>query len=355
MLELQNDRLTFNFPEIHEDAKCSIEFQRTLRIPDDDGMYPLPPGLGAFPLRHIDDYKDRVPAKWNERGGVMLPMYQSEALWINFHPHRGQSRPSAYPFAIRIATGKQNAVTGKGWVQNLRPKEYVIIPEQPWLDGYAIGDGVIRQFVAAPLGMGFTAEEQLTGKAEHGGIQIEVYPMKAEVYEKRFPKIKHDRRGVLRSAGVNYVCESSSFGIMPCAAAAPAADMGLAPGGKMKQQIFEDPYDFEDWDKKTKSRVFVHLANSLAWKAITKQEPPTAPQTAADYTAHGLPWFDHYRDDLKTLVGTGKLKSLKSVMQMGFQKGFSILPENEKPTLKSDQIHVLTEKASPNAVREGSW
>ncbi len=39
-----------------------------------------------------------------------------------------------------------------------------------------------------PLGRGFSAEEQLTGEAEHGGLQIVVYPMKRSVFERRFPK-----------------------------------------------------------------------------------------------------------------------------------------------------------------------
>jgi hypothetical protein len=63
MIELKNDRLVFTFPETHPEAKLSIEFQRTLRIPDDDKSYPLPPGLGAFPLRHVDDYAADVPPK----------------------------------------------------------------------------------------------------------------------------------------------------------------------------------------------------------------------------------------------------------------------------------------------------
>jgi hypothetical protein len=45
-----------------------IEFQRTLRIPDDRKTYPLPAGFGRLPLRHLDDYKDTVPALWIERG-----------------------------------------------------------------------------------------------------------------------------------------------------------------------------------------------------------------------------------------------------------------------------------------------
>jgi hypothetical protein len=56
------------------------------------------------------------------------------------------------------------------------------VPELPWVDGYCVENGVIRQFVAMPLGDGYSAEEQITGAAEHGGVQIAVYPMKKERY-----------------------------------------------------------------------------------------------------------------------------------------------------------------------------
>jgi len=86
MIELKEDRLTLRFPEVHEAAVLHIDFQRTLRIPDDGKEYPLPAGLGRFPLKSVDDFPTQVPDKWLEHGGVMLPMYQSEALWINFGP-----------------------------------------------------------------------------------------------------------------------------------------------------------------------------------------------------------------------------------------------------------------------------
>ena len=54
MIELKNDRLVFSFPEVHKNAKLTISFQRTLRIPDDGKDYPLPPGLGQFPMKHVD-------------------------------------------------------------------------------------------------------------------------------------------------------------------------------------------------------------------------------------------------------------------------------------------------------------
>jgi hypothetical protein len=33
MIELKKDSLVFTFPEVHPDAKLTIDFQRTLRIP----------------------------------------------------------------------------------------------------------------------------------------------------------------------------------------------------------------------------------------------------------------------------------------------------------------------------------
>jgi hypothetical protein len=32
-----------------------VTFQRTLRIPE-SGLHDLPPGLGAFPIRRVEDY-----------------------------------------------------------------------------------------------------------------------------------------------------------------------------------------------------------------------------------------------------------------------------------------------------------
>ena len=70
----------------------------------------------------------------------------------------------------------------------------MVSPEQPWLDGYAIEKGVIRQFVAMPLGEGYTAEEQLTGEAEWGGLQIAVVPLRAEVWRARRETWEEERR-----------------------------------------------------------------------------------------------------------------------------------------------------------------
>lgn len=51
MIELSNYGLVFRFPEVHADVRYRIDFERTLRIPDDNRDYPLTPGLGRLPVR----------------------------------------------------------------------------------------------------------------------------------------------------------------------------------------------------------------------------------------------------------------------------------------------------------------
>ncbi|MCY4542306.1 MAG: hypothetical protein OXB95_07930 [Rhodobacteraceae bacterium] len=326
MIVLERNSLEFSFNKVHRDARCSIEFQRTLRIPDDGRTYPLPPGLGAFPIRHLDDYAANLPESWRKRGGVIVPMHQAEALWISF--------ASEYPFAIKVAAGKMCAITGDPWVDHLNrdPQDYAVLPEQPWLDGFCVEKGVIRQFVAMKLGEGYTVEEQLTGAATHGGLQLKAFPMKAKHYKSnRFfgPMDYSDQEpGVLYS---------------------PAQSMGLAPGGRMKQDIYDDDHGLNVWDQRNSSRCFVTIVNSAQWMAITGERPPTEPPTARQYASHGLPWFDYYGGDAQAIAGSDKLRGLKSVVEKATEAGEKTLSKDE--AIAAPHVIALG-KSRP--VREGS-
>ena len=328
MIALENDRLVFRFPEVHEEAACSIKFQRTFRIPDDGKDYPLPPGLGNFPLQHLDDFARGVPSGWLTRGGVIMPMHQAEAMWISFSQDE-------YPFAVKIATGKVCAVTGEAWVNHLNrsPQDYIVLPKQPWLDGYCVEKGVIRQFVAMPLGDGYSVEEQITGATEHGGVQIVVYPMKKERYEALMEE-------KLKWRDMRYLaCKSFSMDM----------DMGLAPGGRMQQEIYDDPYGLDAWDQRHSSRCFVTIANSAMWPSVTGERPQTKSPTAKEYTERGLPWFEYYGGDMEAVEGAEKFTKLVSVATMGKQKGEAPLSENE--SVDVERIIGLRRKGS-NQVRE---
>jgi hypothetical protein len=347
MIELKNDSLEFSFPEVHPLARLRIEFQRTLRIPDDERDYPLPPGLGRFPIRHVDDFIEQIPPPWADHGGVMLPMYQAEALWLGFGGEWPSERACAYPFAVRVATGKIDAVTGKPWATELAraPQNYLVCPDQPWLDGYCVERGVIRQFVAMPLGEGYSAEEQITGKPEHGGLQLQVFPMKREVYERRFPAQPEEAFG--------RVMFSKEGGYVTGASPALSAPMGLAPGGRMRQEIYADEFELSDWDRATTSRCFVHLANSRTWQAITGEAPPPTPATAAVYAQAGLPWFDYMDETLTPVAGSAILRRLKSVLATGQAKGEHPLPENDPA--QPARVVSLRRGLRRGQVREGSF
>jgi hypothetical protein len=331
--------LVFEFPEVHPQARLALDFRRTLRIPDDGGDYPLPPGLGSFPLRLVDDFAERVPPQWLQHGGLMLPMYQSEALGLNFAGVWGDK--SQYPFAVKVAAGRVNAVTGGPWEERLRrrPQDYVVVPEQPWLDGFAAEKG-IRQFIATPLSRAYSAEEQFGDRAEIGGLRLIVYPMKSAVFERRFPKVRR---------GVRYRMETAEH-IFPVPAA-PARSR--SPRGRGRQDIFEDPFAFDDWDLEHSGRCFVHLANSLVWRVVTGTAPPTVPPSAAQYSTAQLPWLDHYGDDSRALEGASELTGLDSLPT--FQEGERDEPLGGRQSVTTERIVELRKGLEPGHVREGDF
>ena len=310
-------------------SHASIDFQRTLRIPDDGQDYPLPPGLGRFPLNHVDDFSDRLPPSWFERGGAMLPIHQSEALWLHFE--------TDYPVALKIGTGKICAVSGEQWRDGLSrtPQNYCLLPDQPWIDGYAIEKGIIRQFIAEPLSSGFTVEKQLTGKGEWGGIQLQAYPLDPEIYWEEQIRDQADElwnQWLFPRPAMGLEASSCDRHLsLQCAAYDDVEmEMGLAAGGRMKQEIYEDDRSSSDYIDCAGNRCFVHLCNSAQWELITGNAPPDSPPSARDYSRHGLPWFDYYDEKQTSLPGGKKLKAIKSVKQLESDTGKDVLPGDEE-------------------------
>ncbi|MFF8726693.1 hypothetical protein ACF073_09400 [Streptomyces sp. NPDC015171] len=299
----------------------AVRFVRTLRLPE-NGTHPLPPGLGEFPVRRVADHADRVPPEWLRRGGVMLPVYLREAMWLSF-------AGTAEPAALQVGVGKVCAVSGEPWRDRLsgRPQNYVVLPRQPWLDGINSGKGTVRQFVAVPLGLGATVEGQVTGEEVWGGVQLQSFRLREGALAE-WRRLERERERRLRTgpAGV-----SGGFGaVPPPSAAAPggpgqagppgspppapaasygappppagaaprrAAAMGLGVGGSMRQEVYRDDRPLGDWSEEPAGRVFVHLVTPPEWRRITGEEPPPSPVDRAAYTRAGLPWYDYYDDD----------------------------------------------------------
>jgi hypothetical protein len=298
-------------------ARFAVAFQRTLRVPDDGRIYPLPPGFGALPVFKVADHANRLPPEWREQGGAFIPMCQREALWLSF------AAASWKPNAVKVAIGRVNAISGEADDQGLRdsPQNYIVCPEQPWLDGINSGQGSIRQFVAMPLGGGYTVEASVRGREEVGGIQITMFEPKPG----RFPDQPPARPEL--AAG-------------PFAGMATAQPMGLGAGGVIRQKIYPDPCGIETWDQENFGEVVIHILNSEQFREVTGLEPPPTPIDAKAYAEFGLPWFDLYDEERSDIAPAERLARTKTIAEMDKERG-KVPPETGSPKISESQIKRL--------------
>ena len=126
---------------------------------------------GQFPKGVSGNPKGRTPGTHNRSTLGIKALIQSIVDFETFDRHYFDYAMSGKPNAVKVAVGKVNAVSAKPWEQKLLPGEndYLVCSPQLWLDGNNAGEGYIRQFVAMPLGMGYTVEAQVTGEEKFGG------------------------------------------------------------------------------------------------------------------------------------------------------------------------------------------
>jgi hypothetical protein len=298
-------------------ARFAISLQRTLRIPDDGRTYPLPPGLGVFPIFKVSDYRESLPAVWNERNSIFIPMYQREALWLGFNAAGWK------PNATQVAVGGINAVSGEREEEGLRqtPQNHLVCPPQLWLDGINIGDGLIRQFVAMPLGSGYTVEAALTGAETVGGIRISVFEPKPGRFPDQPPPEQTRPQGL----------------------ASPSSAMGLSAGGTMRQKIYADPYGVDTWDENNCGRIAIHIINSAQFKEIIGVEPPPSPIDAQSYTKYGLPWFELYDEHIPSIEGAKPFAKIETISEHDRERGTTD-SGNQSIDILESQIRELRDK-----------
>lgn len=291
-----------------------VSFHRTLRVPEGEPAFPLPPSFGNFPIHPVkgkfpggesvtpDD--DTAPAE------VVIPMRQSEALWIGFEGVDWR------PHAVLIGAGEINVLTGELQEEHLRatPQNYIVCPDQPWLDGINAGDGFVRQFIATLLGSSLSLEEQLGASELTGGIRITVFAP------------KHGRFNVQNRN-------------IPADTAAPAMDfvlggerLALGAGGKIRQRIYPDPYGLDTWDVNERGSAFVRLLNSSQFRAMTGVDAPPSPIDAETYARHGLDWFELYDEEYGDIRPADPFINLRTV---GSGESIDIAEE-----LDPDDLHV---------------
>jgi hypothetical protein len=129
--------------------------------------------------------------------------------------------------------------------------------------------------------------------------------------------------------------------------------MGMAPGGRMHQEIYADPFNISDWDVTAGLRVFVHLADAMLWRAITGEMPPQPPLTAREYGDAEGPWFDYKNEGADAIEGAAKLAELQSILEKANEKGDP--PPPDLAPVTSDPVITITRKKPAKKNRDNFW
>src|SRR3989338_9052102 len=252
-------------------AELQISFQRTCRVPQGK-INSLPASLGSFPQYQVRDFKQGVPKEWQE-DAYFFPMYKQEAMWISFGRGRNEQ-----PKALIIGAGNINAISGKPFdpskdklsgkkkkskglhIRLEQEQKYLVVPPQPWIDGWKAEDGKVYQFVAAEMGSGQTVEGQVTGEEKVGGIQLITF---APIPGKTLPRIERPYEHIVAGGWPGSGCFGSftdssmlegmcGVELFCCAAESEPTmkrmrgvgsirSMGLGRGAEINQKIYPDP------------------------------------------------------------------------------------------------------------------
>ena len=240
-------RLEPDFAHVHAEARMSVSFVRTLRLPYDGRPSIVPSALGPLPLGRMRDLARPVPSTWRRERGALLPMYRSEAVRLIF------DAPTRYPFAVKILADGLNLVSGRPWRPGLDHDRtnYLVVPGRNHLDGLPGEHGRVRQLVAAPLDPASAARGPLDDAGPVRQLQFVVTPLDPVRWTLLGPYPWRGPRG----------CDPTH------------------------------------WDERHTQTSFVGIVPAHRWEEVTGELVPHPPISGDLYHGAGVPWCESFRAD----------------------------------------------------------
>ena len=221
-----------------------------------------------------------------------MSLARSEAMSIWFSSH--------YRFAVKIGTGRINALSDEPWSSGLRQQltDYVVAPGPPWSEN----DEVLRRYVALPLRTDLSTDGHSDRMANVSGIVLKVAPMLAESY--------YRDEGAFFLRDIKEFFMRLIFAPRICAKVAESHLRGEEWERRhpeeeetesiqevtAHQEVLEDPYALWEWDQAEAISCCIHPCDESLWRRVTGTNPWHPPLTAEDYRGAGIPWLDNYRD-----------------------------------------------------------
>lgn len=280
-------------------GSLKVIVHRTVRVPEGRAPANLPPSLGEARTYRVADYRETCPVTF-EDDGVFVGLRDREAVWLSLF--------ASQPVAVAVGAGGVNAVTGKPLAPSLSEGGYLVVPPQPWIDGWKGAAGEVYQFVSTRFGggKGDTVAEQLIGEdSKSGGIGLAVFDSMEPLTPKRRPieTCGHEMTG---SAPVSFGAAVKSRG--------SAKEMGLGKGGAIAQKIYPDPYDIDVWKDEPSATMAIYLVDAVSFADITGEELSPTPQSSEGYGGGYFKLDDGSEDDVK---GSEVFAGLNSVFAEG--------------------------------------
>lgn len=125
-LNTESSRIEITDGDATTGSALEISLDRTLRVPEDGTIYNLPALFSPFPLFHVDDFAKTLPADMVHKNGLVIPMFQREAISLNFYA------PASSSFAVKALAGTVNTVTGtvKNSKSDILSQDHILAPSQ---------------------------------------------------------------------------------------------------------------------------------------------------------------------------------------------------------------------------------
>lgn len=130
-----------------------VQIKKTDIINVDESTHQLPPDNGNFSEYKVIDYN--CPKEWSN-DGIFIPVKENEPFWIDL---RGNDECVCIPSVQRVnpITGEPANLEG-GLSKSDGKQNYLVLPEQKWLDGYA-KEGKVYQFMITKSGESLAVNE----------------------------------------------------------------------------------------------------------------------------------------------------------------------------------------------------
>jgi hypothetical protein len=93
----------------------------------------------------------------------------------------------------------------------------------------------------------------------------------------------------------------------------PVHEMTVAAGGKIKQVIAADYHNKNGWLPSRTTVFNVQILNTVVYKAVTGEAPPTRPMGVKEYKKHGFPFFKMYEEPSGV---SGNFSLVKSIAEI---------------------------------------